>query len=84
MLPISAVCAVKDLFIPENHMEACRAEADSLPTLEITKVTTKCFQHLIFFVSRFSDEIAWKKSHIYIFKIYKGLACKLFITLFSE
>jgi len=34
------VNTVKELFVAENRLEAVRAEADALPSFEITKVIT--------------------------------------------
>ena len=41
IVPQSASNAVKELFVPESRRESARAEAESLPALEITKVGTR-------------------------------------------
>lgn len=39
VVPASAVNTVRELFVPENRLQAVKAEAEALPSFEITKVT---------------------------------------------
>ena len=38
VVPSSAVQAVKELFVPSTRVAAVKAEAEALPSLDITKV----------------------------------------------
>ena len=38
VVPTTAVRTVKELFVPENRLEAAKAEAEALPCLEINTV----------------------------------------------
>lgn len=39
VVPSGAVHSVRELFVPENHIEATKAEAEQLPALNINKVS---------------------------------------------
>ncbi|XP_050393584.1 bifunctional 3'-phosphoadenosine 5'-phosphosulfate synthase isoform X2 [Patella vulgata] len=46
IVPASAVRAVKELFVPKNRVEAVRAEAESLPCVDISKLDCQWTQVL--------------------------------------
>ena len=44
IIPESAANVVKELFVPQSRIDAARSEAETLPNLDITKVS--CPQRL--------------------------------------
>lgn len=40
IVPCASIKDVLELFVPENKLHSVRAEADMLPSIEITKVTS--------------------------------------------
>ncbi|KAK3598352.1 hypothetical protein CHS0354_003373 [Potamilus streckersoni] len=46
IVPLGAINSVRELFVPENHLEAAKAEAISLPALDITEVDLQWVQVL--------------------------------------
>jgi len=46
ILPMSASCGVKELFVPESRQAEAQKEAESLPAVEITKLDTQWVQVL--------------------------------------
>lgn len=54
MVPSGAVRNVRELFVPENRIEATKAEAEQLPALNINKVSQQvtCKTHINKWVNR--------------------------------
>ncbi|XP_069781860.1 bifunctional 3'-phosphoadenosine 5'-phosphosulfate synthase 1 [Narcine bancroftii] len=46
IVPVDSYAEIKELFVPENKLDLARADADTLPTLEISKVDLQWVQVL--------------------------------------
>ena len=58
VVPVTAVQAVKELFVPPARVAAVKAEAEALPSLDITKVKAILFNSAFVHIGRFGHKMA--------------------------
>lgn len=56
-MPSTIISTVKELFVPEDELEAVKEEAGKLPSLNITKVEKNSF--FFFSLSFYNFEMSW-------------------------